>query len=455
MATRDPLIKTQLDEDILTNDVEYFFTSLTNRFDHANEILLNILEKKYSRKFKAIYIYTSDQGSRYKKDNYIVINSELPSHQERLCSENVIHGQEYEDINLQFSQSEIINKLINNLAKKQEKIFYYCFTSSFIDINHPKLIVVGPKSEITTKYDNKLEQYKLFKELDLPAINFREYPNIKSVLESEGYPFYITALYTSGGCESSEIYRKTDLNRFYSRLRLSNKKKHLVVLDLVPDIMLNPNINAAVINKDDVRMITITDQLMLGNAYLGNIYPSNINSSQRQQINLITTKIGKFLGGLGYKGLFGCDFIINSKGKVFINDLNPRRQGGYLCNLLLSKRINLLEQELLLALDENVEDFSENDFNVDYCWAHSKVKVHYTSFDTDKFKTISKELHSSSIISIFNEIGNEFVTTFYPEGYILTGGYPGYCAFSGKDRSEIERKAMNLPEALLKEILSK
>jgi len=383
-----------------------------------------------------------------------VVNKELVDYQNVLNTSKVIYGQEYEDLNLEISESPEIEALVNRLSDKQDKIFYISFTSSFLKLKHPKLVVIGPKQEIASKYDNKLEQYKLFRSLGLPVINFREYSDLKSVELNEKYPFFLTSLYTSGGCESSVIKDKPSLNKFYKHLREINRRGHLVASDYILDIIAVPNTNAMVVSKHDVRIISVTDQVLRGNVYLGNIYPSLVSKTINKKICDITKKVGIHLGRLGYKGIFGCDFIIDSNDNVYINDLNPRRQGGYLCNLLLSKKVNLLEQELLLALGEDISDFNQEDFKVDYAWGHSKIKLHYSSQDTDQYRSLIRPINNSSLAEVFGKTGAEYTTTFYPEGYILTGGYPGFYAVSDFDRKIVEDKINNTPGSLLNEMTS-
>jgi predicted ATP-grasp superfamily ATP-dependent carboligase len=425
-----------------------------NRFDYVNDLLVDILEKKYHKTFKPIYIYSCDPAPEYKKDNFLVVNKELPDYQNVLNTRRVIYGQEYEDLNLEVSESLEIQSIINRLSDKQDKIFYISFTSSFLNLKHPKIVVIGPKQEIATKFDNKLEQYKLFKNLGLPVINYREYSNIESIEKNEKYPFFLTSLYTSGGCESSVIKDGSSLDEFYKNLREINKKGHLVASDYISDISIAPNTNAIVVSECDVRIISVTDQVLYGNEYLGNIYPSLVSEAINKKICDITNKVGIHLGQLGYRGIFGCDFIIDQNENVYINDLNPRRQGGYLCNLLLSKKVNLLEQELLLVLGEDVTDFNHEDFKVDYAWGHSKIKLHYSAIDMNlnQYRTLLRPNNNSAFVEVFDKIGTEYTTTFYPKGYILTGGYPGYYAVSDFDRKIVEDKVKNMPESLLNDM---
>jgi predicted ATP-grasp superfamily ATP-dependent carboligase len=451
----EPLIKQKLDVDIFENDICYFFTSMTNRFDYANDLLATLLQKKYGKIFRPIYIYLGEPAVTYQKQNYLIVNRKFIEFKKSMGTVQVIAaGQEYEDLNCEVCSSKMVEEIINNIAKKQDKIFYFSFTSSFLNFKNPKVVIIGPDPKIAQRYDDKLEQYRLFQKLDLPYIKFREYSGPKDIKVCETYPLYVTAHYTSGGCESAVIRNPKDLKKFYSELRDVNKKKSLIVCDFVKDVAVAPNINAIVTGKNTTLVVAVTDQILRGNAYLGNISPSVIDDNKRIIIETITRKVGNFLSILGFRGIFGLDFLIDKSGKVYVNDLNPRRQGAYMCNLLTSKRVNLLEIELLLALGEGTPDLDELDFKIDYCWAHSKVKVHYSDDETDSFAKLVRPLDDGSITNVFRKIGSEFVTTFYPKDFVITCGYPGYYVTSDYVRQNVVDKISSRPDEALDIIMA-
>ena len=51
------------------------------------------------------------------------------------------------------------------------------------------------------------------------------------------------------------------------------------------------------------------------------------NSGQRKQLYDYTVKVGKLIGQKGYRGIFGCDYLIDNDGKVFFLEINARKQG--------------------------------------------------------------------------------------------------------------------------------
>ncbi|MEW6408308.1 MAG: ATP-grasp domain-containing protein [Patescibacteria group bacterium] len=438
------ILEKELKPEIFTDEYEYFFTFLNDRFEYAVEIWIKELEKKFNKKFKPIWILSSKQNDLFKKENFIVLNKKLQEIKQNLKKNNVVYLEDYEDTNKEFSESEFIQDLINKLIEKQERVFILGFTSSCLDIQNPKVKILGPSPKIATQFDDKIKHIKLFHFLDLPRNPTRIYQSIEDIKSNEKYPFYISASYTSGGHESGTIYSEGDLDIFYSKLRAINKKHPFLVADLITDIKLSPNVNAVVSDEKDTRIICITDQILRGNQYLGNIYPSKADDKEKQILIETTKKIGNHLAKQGFRGLFGLDFIIDSKGNVFVVDLNPRRQGGYLVNILMDlPKINIPELELKLALGEEIPNFNYQDFQVDYAWVHSKIKPYYREM------SILNEFKHSNVFIPFKEIGELFECLFYPKSSLLIAGNAGYFIRTGKDREKLVHEMIRHIEEII------
>ena len=430
----DYVIEKRLDEDMLSNDFEYFFSFLTDRFEYATELWKIELEKKFNKKFMPIWILSAKPSELFQKENYIIINKELTQIKNKLKSNNIVYLQDYEDLNKEFLESDSIKELMCNLINKQDRLFVLPFTTSFLNISHPKAIVLGPKAEIATFFDDKAEHIKLFEKLDLPRNNVRIYKKVEDIKKSESYPLWVSASYTSGANESQIVYLDYDLDSFFLRLREINKTKELLVANFITDIFLSPNVNAVICGEKDTRVICITNQILRGLNYLGNIYPSDVNEEQKKRIIDATKSIGDYLSKLGYRGLFGLDFIITSKGELFTTDLNPRRQGGYLCNVLMSKKVNIPEIELKLALGEKVPEFDYNDFQVNFVWAHSKVKPYFYNI------RILNSIKEGEPKNPFNTIGTCFKAIFYPENTLVIDGNVGYVILSSNENNNLAKQ---------------
>jgi predicted ATP-grasp superfamily ATP-dependent carboligase len=416
-------IENKLDPDIYSNKTQYFFTLLGPRFDLAVLQMQKSLEKQFHTKFKAIYVYSSSLNNYFRKDNYIILN-EKASRIEKNLKNKVIYLPEYEDINAEFSKSKFISKISNNLFKKQKKIFVYPFTSSFLNLNN-QLKIIAPDTKITTHYDNKISQCKLFKKLELPTNNFQIFKSVNELKKNwkKIIPCYLTASYSSGGNESNLIFTKEMLEEFLTGLRDINVRESFLSAAIFKNISLAPNINAIVIDKNNTKPLIITDQILRGNRYLGNIYPSKSSKLIQKQIIKITTKLGNYLSRKGYRGLFGCDFLVNKKGEIVIVDLNPRRQGGYVCNIAALNKvgINLTDLELKTYLNIPVtENLDYNKIQYPNFWAHSKVKPYEAG------GIISSEVSSGNIQNIFKKGKGDYSSSFYAKNSMFIDGYIGY-----------------------------
>ncbi len=439
----DTIIGYNIEKEIFFDDFEYFFAFLNDRFEYLVELWRKELEKRFNKEFKPIWVLSAKQNSHFKKENYIIINKKLKQLKAGLKNNSIVYLQDYEDLNKEFSESRFVSELMEKLVKKQDRVFIVGFTSSCLNISNPNAIVLGPNPKIATKYDNKIEHIKLFEKLNVPRNRTKIYDSIKKIKENEAYPFFISAAYTSGGHESKAIFTGEDLDVFYSSLREINKSNQFLVADLIKDIALSPNVNAIIFDEDKTEIICISDQILRGNQYLGNIYPSKASEGERKTIIETTKIIGKHLAFEGFRGLFGLDFIIDSKGNVCTVDLNPRRQGGYLCNTLMSKRVNIIELELKLALGEELPSFTHEDFQPQFAWAHSKIKPYY------KNMRIKENYRWGDYNSPFEQNGSMFKCIFYPENYVLMDGNGGYLIVSGKSYEEVKKRVLKETEVII------
>lgn len=433
-----------LDEDIYTNDVQYFFSLHGPRFEYMNTVMAASLSKKFGKEFRPIRILNAWPSRKYDSLNYIVLNKRSYNLTEEL-KKPVIFLPDYEDVNQEFSQDPFIMKIAKELLKKQDTVYVFPFTTAFLDLPPDCFTVLGPNSILAKSLDNKINQFKLFKRLGLPHNKVRIFESEADLLEHEHevVPSYVSAAYTSGGNESGLVYSPEMLREFLVKLRPINKKDQFIVAGIFEDIVLAPNVNAIVTSDGKVYTLVLSDQILQGNRYLGNIYPSESTDAQKLQMQAITETIGKYLASQGYVGLFGCDFLINKAGELVVIDLNPRHQGGYVCNgLFLEKKgISLTDLELSVLLDEDVSLSQEElNKNLDFAWSHSKI-IPY-----EKGQVIHGEHQHNSIQHPFTVIGDNFSTEFYKEGSVFIQGYIGYQVHSSKDRGALEAMMLKTRE---------
>lgn len=170
-----------LDEDIFTNDIHYFFSLHGPRFTYMSQAMSKSLSKRFGKVFKAIEIHNAWPSKKYSKPNYIVLNQKAYELRKALNSP-VVYLSDYEDINVEFAQNAFIRDIATRLRKKQETIYIFPFTTSFLELSSSLFTVLGPSSVLAKKFDNKANQIKLFTKLGLPCVS-AEIFNLQSVLE--------------------------------------------------------------------------------------------------------------------------------------------------------------------------------------------------------------------------------------------------------------------------------
>jgi predicted ATP-grasp superfamily ATP-dependent carboligase len=245
------------------------------------------------------------------------------------------------------------------------------------------------------------------------------------------YPFFLSAAFSSAGSDSRIIQTSQELASFFENLRPQNKGIHFIAARLLTDIVNAPNACAMVLGENNTLVVSLTDQILRGHQYLGNIYPSSVSEQHRAMIFEMTTTVGNYLSTQGFRGLFGLDFLITSAGSCFPLDLNPRRQGSYHCNVMMSKKVDLIDLEQAVIFGETLPALQHEQFVAPYCWAHSKIMPHRPS------PTLGKGFESGEPLTPFEKIGSHHAAAWYTEGSVLIGGSVGHYLRTGSARLQL------------------
>ena len=418
----------KLDPNIFTNRREYFFSFLIDRFEYATLLWKEALQNRFQKPFEPIFVVPARSNQYFRKANFLVINQRAQKVQRDTGKKNFILLSENEDLTREFSRSFYVQNLIKKLILKQERVFLLPFTTANLSFSSPKVIVLGPDSKIATKYDNKVQHKLLFDKLGLPRNEVKIFKDLAAVQRTvTQYPIFLSASFSSGGHESRIISNSAQIGSFKHELRDINRNNKFLAARFVEDVVLSPNTNAIVLGRNNTIVNCISDQILRGNQYLGNIYPSKAAKRHKGIMRKTTEIVGNYLSRMGFRGIFGLDFIIDKNGSVFATDLNPRRQGGYLCHILVarSKGIDLIDLELRIFLHNNIPDIAYQDFQVDYVWAHSKIKPYKSG------QRIARVFASKNPSIPFTKKGAVYEAMFYPKGYVFAGGTAGYYITTG------------------------
>lgn len=424
------LTQYNIQSDLNDPSTYYFISAMTDRLEYANQRWAKVLQKRFGKKFKPIYIVSSVHDAEFMQgDDHIVLAQDA-----KVPNDDEAHILATEDVNEIMCGDAGMKELFTALADKQGKLFVLLFNTALFHSSDPRVMLLGADPLVTRQFDGKPEHLSLFKELGILPQKIQIFANFADIRANlTTFPSFVTASFSSTGSEAMRVNEPADLDALGRKLRPLNKMSRFVASELITDIVIMPNVSALAVDENDIRIVCITDQVTDEHRYLGNVSPSSITDDQQQKIREMVVKVGRHMASRGFRGLFGMDVLINATGVIFPSDLNPRRQGTYIPSILMSKHIDLVEQECRLFLGEPLDDFTEADLQYDFAWSCSRLPGAgvRTPFN------IVKSAYESSPQETFASPGGKHWAVYYPAGATVTKGSPGLYIATHKDRSAL------------------
>jgi hypothetical protein len=412
-----------------------------------NRFLLKPLADLYQRPVKVLAIMP-DYHQSYPMENIVIMNDRS---KELSLKDGCVHKHPIAESSFYelASKSRFIRELFSKLLKNQKNIYVnlYHNSDSFTLDNQKDISVIGPKKELVKKYDSKINQYLMAKKLGLPVLDFEIAKNRDELLtifkkkEYQKKGAYIAGEFGVGGSSSLFARSESDIiNKF------PDSSGPFLIMELIKNTV-SPTVLGVVANENEVCIATVIDQIMDGPKYKGAVFPSAIDESIIKKMKEITFKIGKIMGKDGYRGIFGCDFIVSPDNRVYFVEINPRKMGSTLESSLYLKNLfpdcpSLPELEFRAVtkgtFDTDIKDFS---FKPDApCWGISYVR-------TLEKKTVTKDIGNlpeeeelfkdldcldkkKDRISVMDHVG---------AGTIVDRGYLGRVITVDKNQSSVRR----------------
>lgn len=257
------------------------------------------------------------------------------------------------------SGHERVRALVRDILSRQERLFVWMFESkaelALTDI--PGVELLGPAPELVHSLNDKTWQYRALGDL-VPVVDFCVCDGRQAMLEAcdsmqaacrDGV--FVSCDYSAGGV-SSMVVRATS----EAACRFEAEGRYLVSR-YVPHLA-DPTVLGVVGGPDEVMVAGVADMhIEQGNKFRGSTYPSSLPAEVQRLLREHSAVIGRRLGQLGFRGIFGCDFIVAPDYGVFFIEVNPRKQGTtmeFCCALahqLPDGAPNLPELEAAAVLD--------------------------------------------------------------------------------------------------------
>lgn len=348
-----------------------------------NYFFKKALNKNFDRKFDFIAI-VPDILEQYNYDNLIVIN---PLTYEYPYGSHVHCRVSAKKFMACVSKAPEIRRLIEKLLISQSHVFLYMYESlvemTLDDI--PGVSILGPDKYIAEKANNKSFQMQSLKGI-APVVDFKTCRNYGELIRTTDTLWdkwtdgiFVTKEYSAAGINSIVANSKNDIISKFGK-----EEAPYLITRFVPHIH-DPTVLGVAANENDIFIAGVADQrIENGNQFTGSTYPSVLSDSVKNQLANHTRKAGAWLSRQGYRGIFGCDYIVTDTGDIRFLEINARKQGTTLefcCTLeqlLPEGSPNLPEIEYFAVIENRQPDNTCEALlpKKDIFWGTYNYKVH-------------------------------------------------------------------------------
>jgi len=307
------------------------------------------LSQRYNKPIQIINVLPN-MPPPHIKDNFIVVNTALAEHISSDDEQRYILPMDEADMNREASNSEYVKACIEKILENQKDLFVNVFKSTpemTLPQEDERIRVIGPRPDLFHYFDNKINQRRDMNRLSIPVPDGYIVNSFDELIETYVTNFQDRAFVASvNGFSGNGSLRVSSLEDILSSEKLKGKNQFIISEQL--DLESCPASLGIVANEDEVMFVSVSDQIMDGVVYGGNIYPSSASIENKKKIEDYTQKIGKFLAANGYRGFFGVDFMINKEGQLYFAEINPRKIGSAPENISAYK----IENPYLTSLPE-------------------------------------------------------------------------------------------------------
>ncbi len=228
------------------------------------------------------------------------------------------------------SGSETIRRLVADILENQEELYLSMFESvlemTLDEID--RVSILGPDKFIAKHYNSKLVQSVELAGY-VPLVDSEVCMGLTTLLEKTDAlrstwedGIFISLAYSAAGINSAVTHTREEVLRRFT----DENGEYLITRYISHD--LDPTVLAVVANDNDVYIAGIADQKIVGgNKFVGSSYPSKVTKDQADILIRYTISAGRKLGRAGYRGIFGCDYIIDHYGVIWFLEVNARKQG--------------------------------------------------------------------------------------------------------------------------------
>lgn len=312
----------------LEEDTQYFFYIGELKNYGLNHFLKEALTRCFNRKFDFIAI-VPDIAEQYNYENLIVIN---PLVHTFACQygNNVNCRVSAAQFMTAVSESRQVRSLIHQILRRQDHLFLYMYESlaemTLDDMD--RVSILGPDKTVAGKVNNKRFQLTHLAD-QVPMVPYRLCTGYQDLVDTTDTLWnewtdgiFVTKEYSAAGINSTVAATRKDIEDKFHKQDVP-----YIVSRYIPHV-LDPTVLAVVAGEDQVFIAGVADQCIEDrNRFTGSVFPTRATPAQVRELEQHTRTVGAWLARQGYRGIFGCDYIITDNGDIRFLEINARKQG--------------------------------------------------------------------------------------------------------------------------------
>ncbi len=434
----------------LNPDVHYFLYVGEIKTDCLNQFVRETLSKIHGRPFDFISILP-DVLESYPHKNTLVINPmarELYRNKGRKVSFRIA-PRTFASL---VSASSTINDLVQQLLDRQGHVFIHVFESvpELTLALIPGVRILGPSGHIANIWNNKVYQLQVLRGV-APLIDYHVCQDAAHMLETARglweewrHGIFVSQPYSAAGVNSFLASSQEELEA-----KAGHLKGKFFISRYVPHVD-DPTVLGVVANASDVFIGAIADQeIQDGNKFRGSTFPSKLSANVQHELREITRRIGRLMGRSGYRGIFGCDYIVDDQDRIFFVEINARKQGTTMemcCtleNALSLETPGLLELEYHAVMHNRFPDnmVEITDALADVCWRTYNYKLEQEAVTTRQIVPMDEDERTLFRQVVSNEQDHGVIVVEHVGGMhdVEPGTFLGRVVAVAHNREQLER----------------
>eukprot|EP00761_Pharyngomonas_kirbyi_P012429 gb/GECH01012456.1/.p1 GENE.gb/GECH01012456.1/~~gb/GECH01012456.1/.p1 ORF type:complete len:525 (+),score=153.43 gb/GECH01012456.1/:1-1575(+) len=323
------------------------------------------------------------------------------------------------------SENETCKNIVNRLLERQGELDLIMWSSSANLKFHqdPRVHLIGPEPSIARQANNKAWQYKTLAP-HIPVVDFRVcegrnemLQTVREVRPEWKHGVFVTLPFSAAGSNSMVTHEDQEVETHF------HKDETYLITKYTPH-RFDPSIVAVVANENEVFVGGVADQIIEhGNSFRGSTFPTVLPVDAVTKIMDYTRTVGQVLARHGFRGIYGCDFIVDDQGEVFFIEINARKTGSTLYTMCATDYVyspdtpNLLEMEYMAVTEGRLPEVKEITFfdpettlhwGTYFCRSDARIVtstyIHPTLTERELFRKVKEYNKGDSVV--FDHVGS-------------------------------------------------